>query len=700
VLAGSDALADDVRPVQIQIREQEPEAFLIVWQVPQLLPRQAMPSLVFPEACRAEAEPTVTAEDGNWLNRQRQRCRDGLAGRSVEIDFPVGNPSMSIIFRAEFLTGESYAHMLTPGENVWQIPPGSSPDAPLRAARRGVLDGITHALGHGAHFALVGIIALLGSAGLIGRFSIAQIAAISLGALAGIQLDPNLGEVGLALGVMLLAREALRPNEDRRQVESLIVLSGVVHGLGLAGLSAATEAGFLQTALFALGMDVTLLFLAAIVLLVAQRLPYRHVITYGLGSLAVAMGLFALVSGPATSTEARSSAPWLPGRSNGAAMPTSSRIAPSTPDAPVQSFVAIEAFEVRHEVLMRVADIAADIGLDPDVAIEIEEQQRLKDAVQKLGLAASAITIDGEPRESIEVRVDFMTVDAQGALPRQTPVRETVPDAFVGFTVSHLTKTTPQQVTLTWKSFLEAAPTIPSTMIDPESTSATILTSESPAMTWQNALAEDPVPTVEAVSVEPTMLPIPLASLPLLLVSVLLAYTAIRGTRVPLAAGLSRMTLALAMLLAPAGDVAVALPTATADSPDAAGRILAGILPNVYRAFEFRDESQAYDRLSLSVTGDTLTEIYLEHQRALEMEERGGARARVEAVEVGDVSTVEPRSDGGFDARATWQVGGTVTHFGHRHFRQNRYDARVTVVPVDERWKIRAIEVLEEERLR
>ncbi len=56
--------------------------------------------------------------------------------------------------------------------------------------------------------------------------------------------------------------------------------------------------------------------------------------------------------------------------------------------------------------------------------------------------------------------------------------------------------------------------------------------------------------------------------------------------------------------------------------------------------------------------------------------------------------------DGGFDAEASWKVGGTVTHFGHRHFRQNRYDTRVEVVPVDGTWKIRTVEVLEEERLR
>ena len=120
----------------------------------------------------------------------------------------------------------------------------------------------------------------------------------------------------------------------------------------------------------------------------------------------------------------------------------------------------------------------------------------------------------------------------------------------------------------------------------------------------------------------------------------------------------------------------------------------------MYRAFEFPTESAVYDRLALSVTGETLAEVYLENRRAVEMEERGGARARVEAVEVLEVRSVEPGSPAGFDAEAAWTVGGTVTHFGHRHFRQNRYDARVSVVPVDGNWKIQSIEVLDEKRLR
>jgi hypothetical protein len=114
---------------------------------------------------------------------------------------------------------------------------------------------------------------------------------------------------------------------------------------------------------------------------------------------------------------------------------------------------------------------------------------------------------------------------------------------------------------------------------------------------------------------------------------------------------------------------------------------------------EFRDEAVIFDRLAVSVTGETLTEVYLEQRQALEMEERGGAQARVEAVEVLEAREIESRGPG-FAVRSIWTVGGMVTHFGHRHFRQNRYDARVEIVPVAGTWKIQTIEVLDQERVR
>jgi hypothetical protein len=72
----------------------------------------------------------------------------------------------------------------------------------------------------------------------------------------------------------------------------------------------------------------------------------------------------------------------------------------------------------------------------------------------------------------------------------------------------------------------------------------------------------------------------------------------------------------------------------------------------------------------------------------------------VEAVEIIEVDSIEPESYGGFSAEVVWTVGGTVTHFGHRHFRQNRNRARITVVPDQGTWKLQSIELPDEQRLR
>lgn len=62
--------------------------------------------------------------------------------------------------------------------------------------------------------------------------------------------------------------------------------------------------------------------------------------------------------------------------------------------------------------------------------------------------------------------------------------------------------------------------------------------------------------------------------------------------------------------------------------------ILQGLLTNVYCAFDIRDENRVYDRLAVSVTGDQLAQIYLQNRRSLELENRGGARANVDEVNI------------------------------------------------------------------
>jgi hypothetical protein len=345
--------------------------------------------------------------------------------------------------------------------------------------------------------------------------------------------------------------------------------------------------------------------------------------------------------------------------------------------------------------------MAEPLGLDVESTLEIEDQPAVIERLAGLVLESTAVHVDGERPEALVRRVDFMTVDPTGALPRPNPVPEPVIESVVGVVVAYPTTGMPQSVSLRWETFPGAMQSIPATVIDPEVVASLTLTADLPSLTWENALAEDPIPTVEAVPVEPFRLPIPMLSLPLLLLSAILMFVGMRGRSRAASFAAARIVLALALVVGPLVQTAVALPGSAGRTPSErqARRILAGLLPNIYRALEFREEATIYDRLAVSVTGETLTDVYLQQRRALEIEERGGAQARVEAVEVLEARDIESR-DTGFAVRSTWTVGGMVTHFGHRHFRQNRYDARIGIVPVGGTWKIQSIDVLEQERVR
>ena len=124
------------------------------------------------------------------------------------------------------------------------------------------------------------------------------------------------------------------------------------------------------------------------------------------------------------------------------------------------------------------------------------------------------------------------------------------------------------------------------------------------------------------------------------------------------------------------------------------------LLKNVYRSFDFRDESDVYDKLALSVQGNLLEEIYLQNRKSFAVQKAGGAQARVKEIEVIE-AVAEPLDEEGkgFGLKAKWTAQGSVGHWGHVHVRRNRYRAIVTIGAIDGSWKITGLELLEEERI-
>lgn len=304
-------------------------------------------------------------------------------------------------------------------------------------------------------------------------------------------------------------------------------------------------------------------------------------------------------------------------------------------------------------------------------------------------------SVDGGLARAASGHAEFVLLGPAGALTREAPRPEAMSTAIVGVTLVFETDTIADSVVLEWTLFSDAVTTIPVTMTDPATITEAMLSSAAPRFEWRNTLGDFELPRIEVVAA--TRPRVPLVSFVLAGVGLtLFLFIQKRAALI--------LCLAAAYLLYPFARVEASIPfipfigEPRIDRAEATG-VIESLLTNVYRCFDIHNEELLYDRLALTVTGEQLLDVYLESRRALELENRGGARVRINEVVIREVRAIRETDDGGYEVDALWTVGGSVNHFGHIHFRQNQYDATVNLVPVEGTWKIRGLELMEEKRV-
>jgi hypothetical protein len=376
----------------------------------------------------------------------------------------------------------------------------------------------------------------------------------------------------------------------------------------------------------------------------------------------------------------------------------------------VMSFLYIEPYEVRHEILARVKDLEAWIDLDlrGNEFIEADENEQLKKRVGEFFLQRDKVLIDGKQLRPILDRTAFVKYTMTRTFFIEQPEQLPINTALVGVIITYPTQGIPQEVTSEWNLWSDRIQKVPADAVDPAGPFPSYLTPDDNVLTWTNFLKTYKMPTVAKIEVDEalTTMKIPLASA-LCLVAVLPLGLQIRkrrqgGRPFSLHIGLVAVFIAGSILLHPFLKVAVAKPAAMAPkmSEKDAVVILDSLLKNIYRSFDFRGEEAVYDRLATSVSGDLLSEIYLQNRKSLVVTQAGGARARVKEVEILDVEVNHLKDRFlGLLFHAKWIAMGTVGHWGHIHMRKNQYEANITVEPVDGAWKITHLELLEEKRI-
>lgn len=376
----------------------------------------------------------------------------------------------------------------------------------------------------------------------------------------------------------------------------------------------------------------------------------------------------------------------------------------------MMTFLYVEPHEVRHEVLIRIRDLEQwmDLGLRGEEYIEIDELDTLKQRIESFLLANNTVKVDGEALKPIMDRSNYVTVGISGIQILEQPQRLEISTAIVGVIIAYLTEGMPQQVSVDWELFTDQVQQVPATATDPAGPLPTFLTPDDNVHTWTNFLKNYTPPTVAQVALKDTVnrLSIPIGSVSGLLVIFMALWWLWYRRQHQQSFQLPLLTVIVGLLIAvvafPYARFSVNRPTALISglSNDESELIMHSLLKNVYRSFDFRDESDVYDRLALSVQGDLLEEIYLQNRKSFAVKKAGGAQARVKAVEILEARAEPSSTEGkGFDVKATWTAQGSVGHWGHVHTRKNYYDALVNVQVVDGHWKITGLELLEEKRL-
>jgi len=367
--------------------------------------------------------------------------------------------------------------------------------------------------------------------------------------------------------------------------------------------------------------------------------------------------------------------------------------------SPMTGFIYVEPYEVRKEIIVRPSDIQkfTDLGLANAKSIPAEKQEEIKQKVVEFLAGHFPVTIDGVKVEGSVDRVNFLQRTLKSSTVVSGQDLDLLP-ATIGVIYVFPTNGLPQEVELTWDIFTEKMPRVPVAAVDQAGPLPSLLEPDYNILRWENFLRFPELPTLAELEAPPSALQrasgwMRWAGLSLnLIFAGMLLRSFVRSRRF-------QPAYAIALLL----TLAVTTMTfrdhrQSSLDPERLQKLVGNLLHNVYRAFDYRGEEVIYDVLARSVSGDLLADIYLETRNSLELASQGGARVKVNTVEMTGTE-LKDRSGNRLTVSSEWVVSGSVGHWGHVHQRINSYQAELEISEIDKQWKLTGLEILQEERL-
>ena len=375
----------------------------------------------------------------------------------------------------------------------------------------------------------------------------------------------------------------------------------------------------------------------------------------------------------------------------------------------MHGYVYVEPFELRKEFAIRLRafpDWTAGVPLDG--VLDKSHQARIQFEVAKILSESCPLEIDGAPLKLQLDSIRFVQVEPiAGVIPDERaaiPVREAQIAAGFGAPLRGY----PNEVSVHWNLFpSDPATKVLLSFVARGGKSSVYPTKASPLLKWAVPKKKEvgeliPIPKVSLVQPS-TAVHLPFFTMLFAVLAVLcgLAGRLLRGTPKLFAGSAAALFLVGAVAFWAVSGLSLrasdsrSQPLSTKD----ADALVHALLKNIYASFDYREESEIYDVLARSVSGNLLEKIYLDVRRGLELEQKGGPRVKINHVDLRSCQVERVKNGDGLRADAEWVAVGDITHWGHIHTRLNKYRAWLTIQPIDSTWKVIDIEIVEESRI-
>lgn len=273
------ALAHEIRPAFLQIREVEPSSYDILWKTPAQGDMRLALNVILPDACANVSEPRSIMVDAAVVQRWRASCKGGLVGKQISIE-NLDQTLTDTILRFEPMEGLAKTLRLTPDQPSTTIParqPWTEVAATyFRLGVEHILTGFDHLMFVLALLILVGNVKRL--VGAVTAFTVAHSMTLAGTTFGWVKLSSAPVEASIALSIMFVVAEIMRQRAGHGSLTAKLpwlasFSFGLLHGFGFAG--ALREIGIPEDAVglallfFNLGVEAgQLLFISAVLIAV------------------------------------------------------------------------------------------------------------------------------------------------------------------------------------------------------------------------------------------------------------------------------------------------------------------------------------------------------------------------------------------------------------------------------------------------